>query len=306
MEIITLLNNMGSTAQLNPTTIAQLSQEAESSVQKLLIFFRPNSDHRRVVQLCCNLSLTTGATKTRLVAIPFQSTPDQQASWQRLLGRFLPFLVQHLGTYSNWYSQQSSRRTAKGKAAPWRHDSIYLTLRFISSLSTRSEQEAESVFALFDTLTLPETYLSTQDTQAVSLSKHFSQTLSSAGILPQLAQFLSRIVSCRFCFCKKLSVPENVFIWASSNHQEPSLATAHRRQEQTILWQGTAVDCAYLASQRAGTRAHGDCEPICEPYFDCTTSPQQDANRDSINIHLQTSSGHYLASLIRNVSRCHY
>ncbi|KAF8940178.1 hypothetical protein BGZ47_007837 [Haplosporangium gracile] len=157
-EAITLQHNLGSTAQLPPTTIAQLSNEAESSVQKLLIFFRPRFDHQRVVQLCSNLLLTAGATKTRIVAIPFQSTPDQQATWQRLLGRLLPVLVQHLGDYSNW-----------------------------------SEQEAEPVFTLFDTLTLPETYPSTQDTRTPSLSKDFSQTLSSAGIFPQLARFLSRI-----------------------------------------------------------------------------------------------------------------
>ncbi|KAF9549865.1 hypothetical protein EC957_002436 [Mortierella hygrophila] len=156
METTTLQHIIGSTAQLTPTTIEQLSSAAQSSVQKLLIFFRPRLDHQRMVQLCSNLLLTTGASKTRLIAIPFQSTPDQQASWQRLVGRLLPVLVQHLGAYSSW-----------------------------------SEQEAEPVFTLFDTLTLMETYPTTQDTQM--LSKHFSQILSSVDIFPQLARFLSRI-----------------------------------------------------------------------------------------------------------------
>lgn len=194
-ETITLIHNIGSTAQLNPTIVAQLTQEAESSVQKLLIFFRPKFDHQRVVQLCCNLSLTISAAKTRLVAIPFQSTPDHQASWQRLLGRLLPVLVQHLGTHSNWYDQQPLCCMSKAKATPWRHDSIFLTLHLALSLSVRPEQEAEVVFTLFDILTLPETYPSTQDTQTVPPSKHFSRALSNAGILPQLTQFLSRIVS---------------------------------------------------------------------------------------------------------------
>ncbi|KAK3848260.1 MAG: hypothetical protein J3R72DRAFT_518935 [Linnemannia gamsii] len=157
-DIITLHHNIGSIAQLTSNTISQLSKEAESTVQKLLIFFRPGLDHQRVVQLCSILSLPTGSSKTRLVAIPFQSTPDQQSSWRQLLGRLLPILVQHFGNRSNW-----------------------------------SEQEADSVLTLFDTLTLPETYPSTQDTQALLLSKYFCQTLSSAGVFPQLARFLSRI-----------------------------------------------------------------------------------------------------------------
>lgn len=127
-ETITLQHDIGSTAQLTPNTIAQLSSEAESSVQKLLIFFRPRFDHPRVVQLCSNLLLMTGATKTRLVSIPFHSTPDQQASWRRLLGRLLPVLVQHLGAYSNWYSQQSLRCMPKGLVLLWYKIRI-LTLR---------------------------------------------------------------------------------------------------------------------------------------------------------------------------------
>ncbi|KAG0201835.1 hypothetical protein BGX33_010076 [Mortierella sp. NVP41] len=157
-EAITLQHSTRSTVQLTPITIEQLSKEVQSSVQKLLIFFRPRFDHQRAVQLCSNLLLMTGEAKTRLVAIPFQSTPDQESSWQRLLGRLLPALVQHLGNHSNW-----------------------------------SEQEVDPVLSLFDSLTLPETYSSTQDTQAQSLSKQFSQILSTAGVFSQLARFLSRI-----------------------------------------------------------------------------------------------------------------
>ncbi|KAG0273284.1 hypothetical protein BGZ95_010907 [Linnemannia exigua] len=157
-DIITLQHNIGSIAQLTSNIIAQLSKEAESIVQKLFLFFRPRLDHQRLVQLCSILSLPTGSTKTRLVAIPFQSTPDQQSSWRQLLGRLLPVLVQHFGNHSNW-----------------------------------SEQEADAVLTLFDTLTLPETYPSTQDTQTLLLSKHYCQTLSSAGIFPQLTRFLGRI-----------------------------------------------------------------------------------------------------------------
>ncbi|KAG0372985.1 hypothetical protein BGX24_012320 [Mortierella sp. AD032] len=101
-DIITLQHNIGSIVQLTSNTISQLSKEAESSVQKLLIFFRPRLDHQRVVQLCSILSLPTGSSKTRLVAIPFQSTPDPQSSWRQLLGRLLPILVQHFGNHSNW------------------------------------------------------------------------------------------------------------------------------------------------------------------------------------------------------------
>ncbi|KAF9903122.1 hypothetical protein EC991_004148 [Linnemannia zychae] len=158
MDIITLQNNVGSTAQLTPDAIAQLSEEAESTVQKLLFFFRAKFDHHRAVQLCSSLILTTGPSKTRLVAIPILGTPDQQSSWQQLLRRLLPVLVQHLGDFSSW-----------------------------------SEQEADPVLMLFDFLTLPETYLSSQDTQAPTLSKHFSQILSNAGIFSQLARFLGRI-----------------------------------------------------------------------------------------------------------------
>ncbi|KAF9125060.1 hypothetical protein BGW39_007686 [Mortierella sp. 14UC] len=158
MDIVALQHSVGSTPQLTPDAIAQISSEVESTVQKLLIFFRPRLDHQRVVRLCSSLILTTGPSKTRLVAIPFQSTPDQQSSWQRLLRRLLPVLVQHLGNYSNW-----------------------------------SEQEADPILTLLDTLTLPETYPSSQDTQTPTFSKHFSQTLSSAGIFPQLARFLGRI-----------------------------------------------------------------------------------------------------------------
>ena len=101
METITLQRNIGSAAQLTPATTSRLSQEAESAVQKLLIFFRPRLDHQRITQLC-NLLLMAGTVKTRLVAVPFLSTPDQQSSWQRLVGRLLPVLVRHLGDYSDW------------------------------------------------------------------------------------------------------------------------------------------------------------------------------------------------------------
>ncbi|KAG0365667.1 hypothetical protein BGZ54_006320, partial [Gamsiella multidivaricata] len=142
-----------------PASAEQLSQETESIVQKFLIFFRPQHDHQRLVQLCGLLSLPTTKTKSQLVTIPFHLFPDRQHRWSSLLGRLLPVFVAHLGEYSTW-----------------------------------SEDDSAPVLTLLDTLTLTESFQSMQDTAlSGSLIKTVSQVLARSGAFTQIARFLVRI-----------------------------------------------------------------------------------------------------------------
>ncbi|KAF9919574.1 hypothetical protein FBU30_010850 [Linnemannia zychae] len=130
-DMVTLQQTIGSAAQLNPAIIAEISKQSEAAALKLLIFFRPRVDHDRIVQFCTTLTYPLGTPKTRLLALPFQTSPEQYSTWRQILRRFVPLLIKHLRDYSNW-----------------------------------SEQDADSVITFLDTLTLQDTFSTTQSLSA--------------------------------------------------------------------------------------------------------------------------------------------
>ncbi|KAF8937444.1 hypothetical protein BGZ58_002708 [Dissophora ornata] len=154
-----LLQYIQTLAQSTSPSIDQLSQGAESAVKKFLIFFRPQLDHQRLVQLCSLLLLPTSEARTRLFNIPFQQSSDQQSAWALLLGRLLPVLLKHLGKHPTW-----------------------------------TEVDSAQVLTLLDTLTVSDSPHSVQSlTYSGDLAKGFSQVLTRAGAFLQLARFLGRI-----------------------------------------------------------------------------------------------------------------